>query len=140
MSYPEKYTWGSEDIKIAKLSAKEILWISFLTKATPFLTFITRFFPFSLLWRDRRFHYRFKEVVEADDLIMKIASKKRFWFKILSFEREEKFLRIIGKFTPLKKVAKKEKLMEHLKKTFADEDVYIQNRNDNTVQFLFVRK
>lgn len=140
MSYFEQYTWGSEDKRTDELSDKEILWIYFLKKITPFLTFITRFFPFSLLWRDRRFHYRFKEVVEADDLIMKIASKKRFWFKILSFEREEKFLRIVGKFTPLRKGAKKGKLMEHFEKIFADEGVYVQRRNDNTVQFLFIRE
>jgi hypothetical protein len=114
--------------------------IYFLKQIIPFLTFITQYFPFSLLWQDRRFHYRFKEVTEADDRIIKIAAKKDFWFQLLSYERDKKFLKIVGKFIPLKKGLQEEEIMRYFEKTLAKEDIYINKLDVETVRISFVRR
>lgn len=121
----ESYKWTGVDKKVDDLTDKEVLEILILKKILPFLTFITRYFPFSLLWRDRRFHFRFKEIAEADDRIISIASKKGFWFKLFSFEREDRFFIIFGQFVPVKKNASEKKLIEYFEKVFEKENIYI---------------
>lgn len=139
MDNSEKYYWKGKDKKVSELSDKEVIKIYFFKKVGPFLTFITRYFPFSLLWQDRRFHNKFKEVNEMDDLIVETASKKGFWFKFLSFERDSKFLTIIGKFIPEKKGIKEGDLIKYLEKVFASRNIYISKQDTETVKFLIVR-
>lgn len=130
-----KFDWKSKDKKINELTSKEILVIYFLKKISPFLTFITHYFPFSLFWQDRRFHYRFKDVVEMDDLIVKITSEQGFWFKFLTFEKYRKLLIIMGKFIPLKKNLKKDDLIKHFESIFAKKNIYISKQDKDIVKF-----
>jgi len=130
-----KFDWKSKDKKISELTNVEILEIYFFKKISPFLTFITKYFPFSLFWRDRRFHYKYKDVVEMDDLIVKIATEKKFWFKFLSFEKYNGLLIIIGKFIPVKKSLKEDVLIRHFESYFADKNIYISKHDKETVKF-----
>lgn len=140
--YPqdEKYNWQGVDRRVSELTNKEVLEIYIFKQIAPFLTFITKYFPFSLLWQDRRFHHKFKEVSEKDDLIIVTAKQKNFWFKFLYFESDEKFLRLIGKFIPLKEGLKEEELLRYFEKTFSNEDIYINKLDDETFKISFVRK
>ncbi|MDO8549460.1 MAG: hypothetical protein Q7S39_04805 [Ignavibacteria bacterium] len=133
----EQYNWISPDKKVSDLTTKEIVRINLLSIIFPYLTFITRYFPFSLLWQDRRFHYRFKDITEMDDFIIKTGSKKGFWFKLLSFERNENISIIIGKFIPVKKGANEDKLIKHFEKVFAKENTYISKPDPQTVKISF---
>ena len=133
-----KFDWKGKDKKISELTTQEILLVYFLKKISPFLSFITRYFPFSLLWQDRRFHYRFKDVVEMDDLIIKTGSEKGFWFKFLTFERYNKLLVIVGKFIPIKKKHKKDALIQHLKSVFSNRNIYISDQENDTVKFSII--
>lgn len=139
MSKSESYKWISVDKKVDELTDKEVYLILFLKKATPFLTFITRYFPFSLLCRYRRFHYRFKEITEADDRIIHIASKKGFWFKFLSFEREERLFIIFGKFIPVNNKVNESKLIEYFEEVFEKENIYISKPDADTVKISFLK-
>lgn len=131
----EKFEWIGADKKVAELSNKEILHIYFLKIMSPFLTFITAYFPFSLFWQDRRFHYRFKDVVEMDDLIVKITSEQGFWFKFLTFEKYRELLVIMGKFIPLKKNLKKDDLIKHFESIFTNKNIYISKQDKDIVKF-----
>src|ERR1700682_6514570 len=104
----KSYTWKAPDKKVSELSDKEIIILNILKMINPYLTILTRFFPFSLLWQDRRFHYTHKRTTDADDLIIKIAGEKGFWFKIFSYNVDDHFLNIIGEFVPLKKDSNKD--------------------------------
>ncbi len=139
MEDSEKYNWKGADKKISELTEKEVILIYFFKKISPFLTFITKYFPFSLLWQDRRFHYKFKEVDEMDNLIIKIASEKGFWFKFYSFEKDKQFLKITGKFISEKKNIKEANLIKHFEVVFAKKDIFINKPDLETVRFLITR-
>lgn len=130
-----KFEWKSKDKKISELTNTEIIEVYFFKKLSPFLTVLTKYFPFSLLWRDRRFYYKYKDVVEMDDLIVKIATKNKFWFKFISFERYNRLLVIIGKFIPIKKNLKEDVLIRHFESYFADKKVYIIKQDKGTIKF-----
>jgi len=140
MSEAKSYTWKGPDKKVSKLSDKEIVIIHILKKISPYLTILTRFFPFSLLWQDRRFHYKHKKVVDADDLIIKIATEKDFWFKIFSYDEDGRFLNIIGKFVPLKKDSNKDILFQYFRKKMGNGDFYINDLEDGRVKISLIQK
>ena len=140
MNKDKSYTWTAPDKKVSELSDKEVLIIYALKKINPYLTTLTRFFPFSLLWQDRRFHYKHKKITDADDLIIKIAGEKGFWFKLFSYNEDDRLLNIIGKFVPLKKDSNKEKLFQHFRKKMEDEDFYINDLEDGSVKISFILK
>lgn len=135
-----EFVWKGKDKKISELTDTEILEIYFIRKISPFLTLITKYFPFSLLWQDRRFHYRFKDVVEMDDLITKTCSEKGFWFKFLTFERYNKLLVIVGKFIPIKEKLKKDDLIQHLKSVFSNRNIYISEQDKGTIKFSIINR
>ena len=140
MNEDKSYTWKRLDKEVSKLSDKEIVIIYILKKISPYLTNLTRFFPFSLLWQDRRFHYKHKKVADVDDLIIRIATEKGFWFKIFSYNENNSFLNITGKFVPLKKDADKDKLLRYLRKKIKKEDLYINELDEGTVKISLMQK
>lgn len=140
MNEDKSYTWESPDKKVSELSDKEILIIYVLKIINPYLTTLTRFFPFSLLWQDRRFHYKHKKVTDADDLIIKIAGEKGFWFKLFSYDENDHFINIIGKFTPLKKDSNKDTLFQYFRKKMENEDFYINDLDDGRVKISLMQK
>ena len=136
----EELKWTGKDIKTSDLTNGEIYRIIFFNKFSPFLTFITRYYPFSLLWKDRRFHFKYKEIAEADDRILEIAKKNGFWFKFLYFERNSNLLIIFGKFIPVEKGVKEDKLIENFEKVFEKENVYISKPDTKTVKISFIKQ
>ena len=140
MNKDKSYTWIGPDKKVSELSDKEVLIIYALKKICPFLTTLTKFFPFSLLWQDRRFHYKHKKVTDADDLIIKIAGEKGFWFKLFSYDEDDRFLNITGKFVHIEKGSNKEKLFQHFREKMKDEDFYINDLEDGNVKISFMLK
>ena len=126
--------------KVSELSNKEIAIIYIFKKISPYLTILTRFFPFSLLWQDRRFHYRHKKITDADDLIIKIAGEKDFWFKLFSYSEDDRFLNIVGKFVPNKKGSDKESLFQHFREKMKDEDFYINDLEDGRVKISLIQR
>ena len=140
MNEDKSYTWKGLDKKVSELSDKEVVIIYIFKKIRPYLTNLTRFFPFSLLWQDRRFHYKHKKVLDADDLIIKIAGEKDFWFKLFSYDEDDRFLNIIGKFIPLKKDSNKDKLFQHFRKKMENEDFYINSLEDGRVKISLMQK
>ncbi len=139
MQDPESYKWIGEDISSKKLSSKEIILYQLFLLITPFLTMLTYFYPFSKIWQGRRFHYNFSEVTSRDEQIIKIANNSLFWFRLIGFERNEKFLIIYGKFVPVSKKAKSDRLFANIHKSFEKEDVYITRLENEEVKFVFVR-
>lgn len=133
-----KFEWKNKDKKISELTTGEIIEINLLKLILPYLTFLTRYFPFSLLWQDRRFHHKYQDVVKMDELIVKIAREKEFWFRFLSFERYDKLLVILGKFIPLKKNLKKDDLIRHFEAAFIDKNIYISKQDQETVKFSII--
>lgn len=140
MNEDNSYTWKSPDKKVSELSDKEIVKINIFKMISPYLTNLTRFFPFSLLWQDRRFHYKHKKSVDADDLIIKMAGEKDFWFKLFSYNEDDQFLNIIGKFVSFKKGSDKESLFKHFREKMKDEDFYINDLEDGRVKISFMLK
>ncbi len=140
MNESKSYNWKGLDKKVSQLSNKEIAIIYILKKINPYLTSLTRFFPFSLLWKDRRFHYKHKKITDADDLIIKIAGEKDFWFKLFSYDEDDRFLNIIGKFVPLKKDSNKYKLFQYFRKKMEKEDFYINDLDDGRVKISLIQK
>lgn len=53
---------------------------------------------------------------------MKMAGEKGFWFKLFSYDEDDRFLNIIGKFVPNKKGSDKESLFQHFREKMKDED------------------
>lgn len=139
MNKTKSYTWESPDKKVSKLSDKEIVIIYILKKIGPYLTNITRFFPFSLLWQNRRFHYKHKKTTDADNLIIKLAGEKDFWFKLFSYDEDDHFLNIIGKFVPLKKDSNKDKLFQYFRKKTEKEGFYINDLEDGKVKISLMK-
>jgi len=139
MNESKSYTWKSPDKKVSELSDKEILIIYIFKRIDPYLTSLTRFFPFSLLWQDRRFHYKHKRITDADDLIIKIAGEKGFWFKLFSYDEDGRSLNIIGKFVPLKKDSNKDILFEYFRKKMENEDFYINDLEDGRVKISLIQ-
>ena len=140
MNDSNSYKWKGIDKKIDELSDKEIVIIYILKKISPYLTSLTRFFPFSLFWQDRRFHYKHKKIVEADDLIIKIAGEKDFWFKLMSYDEDKKFLNVIGKFVPLTKNSDLDKLLHYFRYKMEKEDFYINTMENGSVKISLIRK
>jgi hypothetical protein len=70
-----------------------------------------------------------------DELIVKIAKEKEFWFRFLSFERYNELLIILGKFIPLKKNLKKDDLIRHFESSFTGKNIYISKQDQETVKF-----
>ena len=131
----------SSDLNLfSELSDKEIVVIYILKKINPYLTSLTRFFPFSLLWKDRRFHYKHKQITDADDLIIKIAGEKGFWFKLFSYDEDDRFLNIVGKFVPLKKDSNKETLFQYMRAKMENEDFFINDLEDGKVKISLIQK
>lgn len=140
MKENKSYKWSSPDKKVSELSDIEFLIIYILKQISPFLTNLTRFFPFSLLWQDRRIHYKHKKMVDADDLIIKIAAEKDFLFKLLSYDSDDHFLNIIGKFVPLKKGSDRDKLLQYFRQKMENEDFYINDLEDGKVKISLMLK
>lgn len=140
MSREKNFVWISPDKKVSELTSKEIVIIYIFKKISPYLTKITRFFPFSLLWQDRRFHYKHKRTTEADDLTIKIAGEKGFWFTLFSYDADDRSLNIIGKFTPLRKGARKDTLFRHFREKMEKEEFYINELADGSVKLSFIQK
>jgi len=140
MNEDKSYTWNSPDKKVSELSDKEIVIINILKMVNPYLTTLTRFFPFSLLWQDRRFHYKHKKITDADDLILKIAGEKGFWFKLYSYDEDDHFLNITGKFVPIKKGANKNTLFQYFREKMEDEDFYINDLPEGRVKISLIQK
>lgn len=134
MGETERLEWIEPNKTIDDLSSLEILELYLFKQISPYLTRITRYFPFSLLWRHRRFHYRFKEITEAHERIIDIASKHGFWFKLFSFEREERYFIIFGQFVPQKKNVSENKLIEYFQKVVVNENIYISKPDSKTVK------
>lgn len=140
MNNSNSYKWKGVDKKISQLSDKEILEIFIFKQLSPYITFLTRFFPFSFFWQDRRFHHKHRTIVELDDLIIKTAGEKDFWFKIISYEKDDRFLNVVGKFTPLKKNASKSKLLEYFRLKMTDKDFYINELEDGNIKISLLNK
>ena len=140
MNEVKSFTWKAPDKKVSELSDKEVVIIYILKKISPYLTSLTKFFPFSLLWQDRRFHYKHKKITDADDLIIKIAGEKDFWFKLFSYDEDDRFLNIVGKFVPLKKDSNKDKLFQYFRKKMENEDFYINDLDDGRVKISLMQK
>jgi len=139
MNKDKSYTWNSPDKKVSQLSDKEIVIIYIFKKIGPYLSTLTRFFPFSLLWQDRRFHYKHKRITDADDLIIKIAGEKGFWFKLFSYDEDDHFLNITGKFVPEKKGSNKEELFQYFREKMEDKDFYINDLQDGRVKISLIQ-
>ncbi len=140
MNKSKSYTWVSPDIKVSELSKKQIFRILLFKEISPLLTALTRFFPFSLLWQDRRFHYMHKKITDADDRIIKIAGEKGFWFKLLFYDEDNLSLHMVGKFVPFKKGADQDTLFQYFRKQFEEEDFYINDLADGSVKLSFLQK
>ncbi|MFH0936935.1 MAG: hypothetical protein V1808_01425 [Candidatus Daviesbacteria bacterium] len=133
MQQSVKYYWKGKDIKVRNLSEKEILYILLKNKLLPFLTFLTQYYPFSLLWQDRRFHYKFMEFSKADDFIIKIASKKNYWFKLLACEKNSNFINTTGMFISSKKGNDCKDMVSYFRESVADRDIFINELEDAKV-------
>lgn len=55
------------------------------------LTFLTRFFPFSLFYRDRKFHYRFHTYVEYCERIEDSVRKLGKYIRVYSMDFEDAY-------------------------------------------------
>lgn len=135
----EELIWKGKDFKISELSDIEFIRYIIMRLLAPFLTFLTRYYPFSLLWQDRRFHYRYKEVNDADERIITLANKNGFWFKLSSYQRNRNLLIIYGRFIPVKKGVKEYKLIEKFENAFRNEGAYISKPDTKTVKFSFLK-
>lgn len=140
----EKLYWEEPKKKKVKLTNKEIykrlFWIHFNAVQLPILTFLTRFYPFSLLWRDRCYHYHFKEIEDADRLINKFAAEKNYYLRLNCFERSHQILNLVSTLIPLNKKAKKDELLEHLGKRTEKENIFIHPLENNQIKITFARK
>jgi hypothetical protein len=140
MKEDKSFKWKSKDINVSKLSNEEIWKIFILNKISPYLTKLTKYPPFSLLWQDRRFHYKHKKTTEADDLIIKIAGEKGFWFKLFSYDEDELYINIVGKFQPLKTASSKDELYEYLRKSTENLGFYINDFEDGKVKISIIQE
>lgn len=134
MDESKTYYWKGKDKKLKDFTKKELLSYYFFDTISPFLTLITRYFPFSLLWQDRRFHFKHKKMNDTDDLILKIAGEKGFWFKLISYTQDDNFLNVIGRFEPRKENANKNNLFQYFRKKMKDHNFYINDIEDNNVK------
>lgn len=135
----EELIWKGKDFKISELSDVELIRYHIMRLLAPFLTLLTRYYPFSLLWQDRRFHYRYKEVNDADERIIVLANKNGFWFKLSSYQRNRNILIIYGRFIPVKKGVNEDKLIEKFENAFKNEGAYISKPDAKTVKFSFIK-
>ena|SRR3989344_8149038 len=135
----EELIWKGKDLKLSELSDIELIRYSIMRLLAPFLTFLTRYYPFSLFWQDRRFHHRYKEVNDADERIITFANKNGFWFKFSTFQRNRNVLIIYGRFIPVKKGVKENKLIEKFENVFKNEGAYISKPDTKNVKFTFLK-
>lgn len=135
----EELIWKGKDLKLSDLSDIELIRYNILRLIIPYVAFFTRYYPFSLLWRDRKFHYRYKEVNDADERIITLANKNGFWFKFSTFQRNRNILIIYGRFIPVKKGVKEDKLIEKFENAFKNEGAYISKPDAKTVKFSFIK-
>lgn len=133
MQQSVKYYWKGKDIKVRNLSEKEFLFILLKNKLIPILTFVTRYYPFSLLWEDRSFHYKFMEFSKVDDFIIKIARKKNYWFKLLASEKDSNFINTTGMFVPSKRGRNSSDMVNYFRESVSDRDIFINELEDGKV-------
>lgn len=133
MQQPEKYNWKGKDINTKNLTYGEYYIILLKNKLLPFLTFLTQYYPFSLLWQDRRFHYKFMEFSKVDDFIIKIANKNNHWFKLISCEKSSNFINTTGMFIPSKKGDNNKDMVNYFRESVSDRDIYINELDDDKV-------
>lgn len=139
MIEPKSYKWKGVDIKVKDLTSQKVLEIYFFKITSPLITKLTRYFPFSLLWQDKRFHYKHKRVTEADDLIIKIAKENGFWFKLLSYDEDDQFLNLYGKFTELKKNLNRSKVLQIYRDKMNNENFYINSIQNGKVKISLMK-
>lgn len=137
----EKFFWYRDYRKPKDLTDWDYLFLYLEIKFAPYITRLTRYFPFSFLWRTRRFHYKFKEVNGAVDRIREIADTKGFWFNLFFYERDDRFLILYGQFDPKKKkVGDINELFAQFQKLYENENSYITPlEEERTAKFVFVR-
>lgn len=133
MQQDVRYYWKVKDINVKNLSNGEYLIILLKNKLLTFLTFLTRYYPFSLLWQDRRFHYKFMEFSKADDFIIKIANKNHYLFKLLTIEKSSNFISTIGTFVPSKKGYNNTDMVNYFRESVSDRDIFINELEDGKV-------
>lgn len=133
MQQSVRYNWKGKDIKLGSLSDKDYFIILLKNKLLPFLTFLTRYYPFSLLWQDRRFHYKFMEFSKVDDFIIKIANKNNYWFKLFASEKDSNFINTTGMFIPSKKSDDSKDMVNYFRESVADRDIFINELDDGKI-------
>lgn len=128
-----RYSWKGKDLYAKNLSNWDFLVIFLINKLTPFLMFITKYYPFSLLWQDRRYHYKFKDFTLADDFIIKIVRENNYWFKLLTIEKISNIINIIGLFIPPKKSNNSKNMINYFRERVKDKDIFINELEDGKV-------
>ncbi len=99
-----------------------------------FITFLTKYFPFSELWKGHFFHYDNREVAQTLDLLGygKFLSQKLFILDHV--EKDRYFIRYFGKFNGKKKDKSKDLVMERLQKKFGENNTYLDQETNGTFQ------
>lgn len=73
------------------------------------------------------------EFSKADDFIIKIASKKNYWFKLLACEKNSNFINTTGMFIPSKKGDNSKDMVNYFRESVADRDIFINELEDDKV-------
>ncbi len=105
------------------------LTILFLVYVFPrimdFMTYLTRYFPFSEFYKGHFFHYNNREVAQTLDLMGNGAFLSEKLFIIDHVEKDRYFIRYFGKFSGSKKDKSKDVVMERLQEKFGENNVYL---------------
>lgn len=140
---------SKDDFKLTGVFMNKEEWsnIVLFTKATvvilfmtgvKILSFLTRFFPFSLIGRNKSFHYRnrdIRKVMTNVDVACKKADKE---FMVEAGERDQYFYTIKGFFAKSKKRINQENVIKSIEKQFElpRGNVFIRNWKGNKKRLL----
>jgi hypothetical protein len=91
---------------------------------------LTRFWPFSLFWQNKTFHYDHRYLYEVVDNVEEYLEKNHFDFSVKECSENEYFFQIKGKFTKHKRAFGTEELEARVRKAFAKEHDSVFVRTD----------
>lgn len=106
-----------------------------------FISFLTRYWPFSTLWLDKMAHYRNRHIKDIMFELERALKKANMPFTVYGVAGNDEFYMLLGKFSRRRTYLTNPKLERFIKKLFnmSDGEVYVRSTKYSVRRILIDR-
>lgn len=122
-----KYYYDTDILELIKKSLMLFTYIGVL-----FFRYLSRYYPFSLFFRNRLFHYQNRDLNQLLILVERASESIGTPFKVMRLDTDQYFYNFIGNFIKCRKKISFEKVLKSISSSLetSQNNLYIRFTND----------